>query len=273
MQNIIKALIVLTIILSLNSCDYFCDCDCEDDNPIDTEENLSLEGLFVYYNFDSNSIDQSENNLDCQPVGNYSYVSGIKGNAIFLDNPPNQPFAHNAYVNLPEFNYSNDYTVSFHIKYNYSSAASTNHATYIWTAGAQVQSGNNNGYEYQLGFRTNAHTHEDLVLFGGNSEDVGFITDTEKRPSIKDAQWHHVLLRKSDNTIEFYFDNTLIEKVSIPSDLSFENYYESFLGKHQWIQGGSMNKADRYNGYIDEFFLFERAIIDDEIHDLFNLNY
>lgn len=258
-------LITLILILSITACK-------EDTNLIDSDSDL-FEDLFVYYNFDSDGNDQSEKQLNAELNGNISLVEGIKGNAIYLNNPRNDEFAHNAWVQLPEFDYSNDFTLSYYMKFNFSSAENTRHATYIWTAGAQVMSGNDRGYTYQLGVRTNHTTHNKLSLFGGNSNEHGFITSDEIRPSIDDNNWHHILLRKSNNTIEFYFDNTIIETVTIPSELSFDNYYESFLGKHQWIQGGSMNRASRYNGYIDEFFLFERAVGDEEITKLYELEY
>lgn len=263
MKNILITLIALQSILLLTS--------CEEDDNLHNDSTL-LEDAHNYYSFDSGEEDGSQNGIDCDFVGNVSIVPGIKGNAIYINNPANDPFSNDAFVKLPTFDYSQDFTVSFYMKLNFSSADGEPHGTRVWSSGAFFQSGSNLGYDYYLGLHLTSEDNQDIMLHL-RSLNSSATTPFDLMPNVRDNNWHHIVIRKQDNSVDFIVDNNVIETMNNVNSILSSQMLESFLGKHQWTDGNSLSSAARFNGLIDEFMLFERALNNNELEELFKFDY
>ena len=73
--------------------------------------------------------------------------------------------------------------------------------------------------------------------------------------------WYHLLIKKENSTYTFYI-NSSIDKVSTASI--------SALNQTCGLNFGSIGSAEYFKGSLDDFGVWNRALTDCEIHDLYN---
>lgn len=88
--------------------------------------------------------------------------------------------------------------------------------------------------------------NEGQILYGG---------------AIKGQGWKHVVLKRDNDTFYLYLDNSIIDSNSTNISFSGTDYFE--------VGGG--DEEDRYHyGKIDELGIWDKALSDDEISELYN---
>ena len=229
----------------------------EEEDPEDNTVALS-KGLVAYYPFDTNADDYSGNGNN-GTVTNLSLVSGVNGNAYNfagVDDP--------GWIQIP-----NSESLQF------SDAASFS----MWF--------NVSSYRGHDGW-ANTTDYGCLKLFSKDYDrneihaDLGGFTDDKWRISFWGIcngregnwidiegsilnQWHHVAFVATNNYLKIYIDGNLVNETECESNFSYSN------SKDLWIGRLNSYYAYYFNGLIDEFRVYNRALNSTEVSELYNM--
>jgi len=171
-----------------------------------------------------------------------SFVDGIKNKAIYLDG---KGYIY-ANINNP---FKKDFTISFWYKY---------------IDGKKGHCIIDSEKDMYFGLMLLWDDYEIRWSIGNSTnwqEEFGPARTNE----ITDGNWHHIVIRKTNKTYDFFIDNKnrytyTAKNTDYDKDMNFKigiwgnNYYDT-------------------NCYLDEMFIFERALTDEEIEKLYKLEY
>ena len=205
-------------------------------------------GLVAQYKFENNVNDSTvnDNNGTIVPsTGNHvSYVNGVNGQAIFL----NESAVNSDYIEIPL-------------------------ASKIWTNGLSVCTwanfqGSNRGWERIFEFfggTTNQRLTRDGTSSNVSTDNVGILG------TVDTGTFHHYCITygrtdETNATKKAYRDGQYIGQatsVSLPSATAAWTTYRV---------GGSEQSGDyKFYGYIDDFRVYERALSDTDVTELYNI--
>jgi hypothetical protein len=209
------------------------------------EVNPFIDGLIVYYPFNSNALDESGND-------NHGTINGATLTEDRDQNPHKAYYfdGNNDQINIPysTMNGLSEVSISIWIKTN------KNKGTIL--SGAN----NSNDNEY--------------IIHYGNAQNLEVLI---KRKAVKgntqfiDGQWHHIAVtRSSSGNVNLYVDS---EKI-FNKDMSTGNLSISqgglLLGREQDCLGGCFQKKQNFEGSMDDLRIYNRALSDSEIQQLYN---
>ncbi len=202
----------------------------------------------IYYDFED-EYDKSGNFNDAQLMGSATIAQGISGGqGLVLDG------TSESYVTIPSEALSGleDYTISAWIK-------------------PDVK----NNTQRVFDFGTGTGRYMFLTPYYGENHLRGAITagsyDYEKGVSIdidiETGRWTHLVMMQEGDAMRIYIDGVLAgetENVKLdPYEIAYTMPY-CYIGKSMW-------SGDRFfDGAIDEFMVFDRAITEEEVSTLFN---
>lgn len=201
-------------------------------------------GLVGWWPFNGNANDESGN-------GNNGTVNGASfspdrfnnsGAACNLDNQAGDNIA------IPSINFGNDFTISIWFKLNNYN---------------QVQASSFfSQYDGNMGIELNYTVNPSILLYSL----IGPEADPTKRMyslfSVGLGNWNHLVWIKSGNFSEFTLNGNSIYQQSNLSNVTINNGI-AYFGKAQW--GGN-----ELFGLIDDIGIWNRALTQQEIIDLFN---
>lgn len=208
--------------------------------------------LVSYYKFENNVNDEINPGDPGVALGGVSYVSDRNGNAnsaISFDGT-------SAYVNfenqIPGPDYQGDLTFSFWLN----TANANNEATLVSI--------------YSLKTRIDIRKVNDKivykVVFRGNGAASTAVTETVEG-SFSDNTWTHVVVRHiAADKFELYFDNQLVGREDIVRAQITEQNLNSYIGA---LDTGSGTQSEFFEGTLDNFRVYTRALTNDEISALF----
>jgi hypothetical protein len=203
----------------------------------------------LYYNFENNVIDQTDNNNDGTPSENFEYIIGIDGNAI--------NFSSNGHVEIPDIITSEEGTISMWIK---PQSLSKSHTLFDAS----------NGVEYFFIDLINPGT---LRFWLEDSQDRDFQDASFDYSSIPNpTSWHHIAAVWKYGGENFY-TKLYVDGVSVDSDTdtgyrSIPNFFTPYLGETR----SSYFTTWQYDGSIDEMRIYSEALSDSEIQGLADQN-
>ena len=213
------------------------------------------DGLIAYWSFDNPSDpanDDSGNGHDGTVYGATWTSNGASGGAMNFD-------GSNDYI---EVSYSSDfapgtgdYSVSIWAKAPIDGAYQAMFILIDGTCYRWIQlSGMDDGGGY------------DLIRCGAKSYDAGSQTMTESR-LIRDGIWHHIVfVRKNSKYLYLYIDGIL-------KDTNQNNSLNSIIPSRPitigW--GGECSAIRKMKGDLDELRVYNRALSEDEIEELYNI--
>jgi uncharacterized protein YvpB len=216
-------------------------------NPTDNITN----GLLIYLPFENNTNDLSGNSNHGIAYGNsYAYTEGRKGKAIRFNNSNHVSyFDVNDYVKLPNSTFTDQMTVSHWVKFN-SNAGYDGHPCTSYSLGHNTDGANS------LFVHINS---EPKLWITGNA---GVSATAIK---VNDGKWHHVTVVINKTNFKFYIDGYLYENKSI----ALNNYIGQTqdIALHRWYNGTA--SSSRFNGWVDEFRLYNRALTDSEVQKVY----
>jgi len=185
-----------------------------------------------------NIIKDLTGNYNALPSGNVSYAEGKVGQA-FKFNGVNQ------HVSLRDnFDYQ-AFTISMWVN-----PGSTQIASAILVDNSRTELAN-----WSIEQNQNLTNHYYYVDKGGS---VGFILD----PNV----WQHLTVVRAQNSIQIYRDGVLLNWSSTSAPVNYSNGQSLALGR----KVSNPNVTDRnWNGQIDEFATFNRALSETEIKSLY----
>ena len=81
-------------------------------------------------------------------------------------------------------------------------------------------------------------------------------------------QWHHYALVYDGNKAKAYVDGLVVDETT--ADIGYINTtgHSLYINRHTWLSSGS---SSRLEGQVDEFRVYNRALSDLEIQQLYNL--
>jgi MSHA biogenesis protein MshQ len=114
--------------------------------------------------------------------------------------------------------------------------------------------------------------NELLMWFSNSSSFLPFLKGSNNGTlaisSIADSNWHHLVWSRSGSENCLYRDSVLQGCKTLSS--SATNIQSLILGQEQDNVGGGFSSSQDWEGLIDELLVYDSAISDDEISDIYN---
>lgn len=211
-------------------------------------------GLVAHYEFEGNANDSSGKGNDGTVFGDVTYNSGVIGDSAVFDNGyTNDLFNTDQYIVLPKTT-SNEMTISHWVKYE---SIGSPHSGVTYSLGASTA-----GEDTGMQIRVNIDGTILAIL-----RDVEYGVNTESY-DLSDQLWHHVVVSFDQTKLSLYVDGTPIDNAVIDFVYDITNL-EQYIALHKWY-GGSAS-ASRFNGSIDDLRIYNRALTESEIQQLYKM--
>ncbi len=217
-------------------------------------------GLKLYLPFDEddsgNHIDYSYNYGDTAFVlGNVPVVSGkIDGSAVHF-NRSSLISAGRYSVNSAEWN--NKVTISSWIKLD-GSANSNSIYRFVGAGEHYLISYQNNKWKFSLNFRSNNLVDTSTVSLTVNSSSILFL-----------EQWYHVVGIYDDSSMKIYINGIKENEISVGGEF---NQLAMTHTPDLYIGGNAEADTFKALGDVDEVRVYDRALTDEEVLSLYQLN-
>ena len=213
------------------------------------------DGLVAYYSFDNcNANDDSGNGHDGVIQGNPQCVDGVSGKAFYFDGKDD-------YISIfPDIESPFSFTIWF------KTSKDTSELSGCACAGENLISNENNGStDHMLGSDVYLSILQNRLAFGGS--DLNSYSDKSGygKEIINDNRWHFVVATNDGNNIKVYLDKKLTINM---------NGVRFKIGTKKLNIGYSLNdnpyvKERFFNGIIDEVRIYNRALSESEIKQLY----
>jgi len=246
------------------------DCDCHgsccDGTDLNSDEKINVDdlailaahwlggiesGLVAYYPFDGNNDDIAGGHGGGWNGGSF-IADGVKGQAY--------QFSSEIYFTagtIPEIDNVNQLTVAIWFK-----GRNTD-----WSGGETVvcKGHYTDAPAFQLWFSGNNNPQ----FFNIQINAVGAEYNSTE-PYYVDglSQWHHYTLVYDGNKAKAYVDGSVIDEINAGIGYINTTGHSLYVNRHTWWSSGS---SSRLEGQVDEFRVYNRALSDLEIQQLYNL--
>jgi len=210
-----------------------------------TEVNPGTENLIARYEMEDNVKDTSGSGFDGTEHGNLAYEAGKFGNALVFDGNSA------TYVDLPigeAISTMESCTISSWVKYSGGA---------VWQ---RIYDFGTSTTNYMFMTPDQGTTYRATLLVNGNGEDIASAGE------LSTGNWEHVVAvyDAGNSILKLYRNGTLVATDTTMrfavKDLGVTT--QNYLGKSQWPD-------PNYNGMIDDFRIYNRALTDGEVKYLF----
>lgn len=103
-------------------------------------------------------------------------------------------------------------------------------------------------------------------LFGGSPSSFALPSTSSTYGSQFDGWWHHIAISYNSKNVKFYVDGKLASEGVVETDISAWDVAKAYIGKTGVWGDGS------YNGYLDDFRVYGKALTSDEIVEVNNIS-
>jgi hypothetical protein len=217
----------------------------EDTITIESSE-IPRTGLILYYPFNGNANDESNNGNHGTIYGTHQFVKRIIGNSLRLQG---------GYVSLPFINFSSLQEFSICLWVNEEGMSNSDGEAYVWFG------------DHHNGWLGIAHFLNEINFSVGSRLDnsptpiaLSFDNSDLNKDVLYCATYSHSVMKAYKNA-------NLIGEKQQAVDISGRN---SALAKHWWYAGSS--SSTRFTGTFDEVLIYSRALSDSEIRRLYSLH-
>ena len=215
-------------------------------------------GLVAYYPFNGNANDESGNGNHATPYNNYSYESGVVGDAIHLIGSGHTGL-NGGHILLPSqpFDTMSEFTIGMWV--NYEGHTSVHGESFIqFGRGA---TGNNS--IYGISYNNDKQT---ISYFSGGPWPSGVSSVQTLFPAEFQDNWHHLTLRVGNGAITGFLDGQSVgsDSYTMPTS-TLEDV--AGIGCHWFDSGGTT--SNRFIGSIDDVRIYNRALSESEIKQLY----
>lgn len=211
-------------------------------------------GLVAYYPMDGSGADTGPSAVHPSVIGQVAFESEgrIGGGAA-------AQFDGNSLLLVPDhpnFNFgADDFTIACWLN-----TTSTDRMM-VW-----AESGANGGRDNQTWLRLGDNA-ERQIRFCVEDGSGGTIQNSDH--SVSDGQWHHVVCVREGKVSRVYVDGVLIKEGTAPAVKNVSNSQPFKIGAQEGSGGGTY--SNYFNGMLDDFLVYGRALSEQEIHHLFEL--
>lgn len=214
----------------------------------------TYDNLWAYYSFNHHAMDSSGNDRHGSMAGGPSFDPGVLNAGLTFENPLDQ---RHEFVTLPPLSASN-WTVMLWAKWSPSSHGE-NASIYSFGDDASPPDFPNS----QIFFTLWAFPNGDFRAGYKDSFNTSVNSETA---SLADGDWHHIAVAVSDDRMRTFFDGQRLSSDPIPFFNTISNA-PHYVGYHQWY--GGLSGASRFSGSVDELLIFDSALSDTEIIELY----
>jgi len=218
-------------------------------------------GLFAYYSLDGHACDVSGNGNNNAVEYNTDFASGVVGQALQLDGT--------GYIQHRDFDFTaEDLTIALWAK---ASSKAERYLFAIHSGGTGVGAGDQT---------VNLHTRGSgnairvfLTTKDGQTSDEQIVMPVGG--SIEPDNWYHIaLVRQAGGSQKLYIDGVPVKAANEQNVLSQFSVENGFLeiGAPNYYKGGwnSGRENAKWQGMLDDVYLYTRALSDTEIQSLYN---
>ncbi|MEZ4985284.1 MAG: LamG-like jellyroll fold domain-containing protein [Saprospiraceae bacterium] len=208
-------------------------------------------GLVAYYTFDGNLNDQTGNTSNTGiAVGTPAYTCGVSGQALLLDGANDQVRIQNSASVSGEFD-REDFTVSFYFK-----PVGQNGTQYLIS---KRDTSCANARRFFVRYVPNSRTLN-TVLAQDEDKDVNLLHVVNNQQC-----WQHVAVVRDDTRVFVYINGELQSSLGTASRINLEAEGPLYIGGSECIGG----IETPFSGMIDEVRVYNRALDDDEVAELY----
>ncbi len=217
----------------------------------DTNTTIDLNnGLVAHYEFEGNANDSSGNGNNGTEYGGVSYIDGVIGQAGSFDGVDD-------YMSINDSNsldITDSITLSVWIKTN----GTNTHSAIISKLGAGWY--DNNAYYLNV-------NNDSFIHFGMNYEwENGIGLGTNSTTPVEDGEWHYIVAVYDGIRARMYVDGIFEAESGI--DYTLGTKANDFKLKIGW---DIYSSSRHFNGQIDDLRIYNRALNDSEIQELYKL--
>ena len=235
----------------------------ESQEPNDDSVDIA-NGLVAYYPFNGNANDESGNVNNGEPTSNVTLTTGVNGdeNGAYLfggyDNP-----GHIYIPNSESLQFNDAFTFSVYVKPISWLSMSGDFGVRLESGGAQcifAKDHDRNGIVALLGGNDKKMTVW-MSSWGDGNDDWCNLTSENHLTENYLNKWTHIAFVCSSSWIRMYVDGVLVDIKEVTPDFSRTNSRPLYIGKFSdtWYP---------FNGIIDEFRIYNRALTPAEIKEL-----
>lgn len=211
--------------------------------------------LIAQYDFDGDLINSVSSGAGVAH-GAISYVAGVHGTALNLDNGPTSSFFYkNEWVDLEAVTLGSAFTIAHWARFD--ANAFTPFAGHV---ASSVSVGGAGGGSYRNVFNRlggNGAAGGDDFHGGGTNSSAFF--------DVNDGLFHHFASVVSGDQFLHYIDGTLMEQVTMSGTVNMPSL-DAFVGYSQWSGGAS--SSSRFDGAVDDVRFYDHALSASELEDL-----
>jgi hypothetical protein len=205
-------------------------------------------GLVGWWPFNGNANDESGNGNHGTVMNGATIINdrfGLSNKALSLDGIDDRVM-----INLIN-NFSNSTTISLWYK-----SSSQNGGPFVHIGQDNGGSPHCNGFNIGKGGTSLNNQGNDLI---SGYSGVGYYDSNVSGAS---GQWHHVVLTKSNNILNFYLNGLFVATINSSNVITPANFV--FFGST------SSGFSTLYNGFLDDIAIYSRVLNQLEITDLYN---
>lgn len=211
---------------------------------------VSQNNLKAHYKFNNTLWDYSANQFHGSMMDTLTYTNGVKCQALIIKNNTQNAVEinHNIIDGL------NDFTFAFYCK-----IYGKNNSNNLLSCANSIQSN-----EFLIGYNTDRYAE-----FKGWHIRIDNDIYTFQNSSMDDLEWHHVTITRKGSAAQLYIDHKQVglEIYANPKTLSVDPS-GVIIGQDQDCVGGCFDPYQNWNGEIDEFMVFNKALNQSAIDSL-----
>jgi hypothetical protein len=207
----------------------------------------------AHYEFSPSGVDLSFNGRDGSTEGGAIYApSRVQGGLTIPDSSGNGLF------NIPSgaFHGVFDFTVVTWCKLN-------NYGTAGSTYRGLLTVDNPSNYEIGLTYVTNAPNQDQWLYYIKNAPGAYYSADA----GFNNGSYHHIAFTRSGTNLHYYRNGSFIETAAGVSSVTISGIGSSYIGTQLKLAGRG------WDGQIDDFRFYGRALTGSEIRSLYNGGY
>ena len=220
------------------------------------EEDLKDPQLIIYYPFNGNANDESENGYDGTVVGAILTTNrfGNANSAYSFDGEDDYIYRNYSATNALHPT-DGPFTISVWFK---TDASSPQEQTIISTH----YGGMGDGYHMAIDSFIDSRIRFFLSI---NNEDVPIYSTS----SVNDGIWHHVITMWKDDVINLYVDTELHDTTTAEGFVAYDNQARFKIGHCDNVEEW-WSDYYHFNGSIDDVRIYNRALSENEIQELYH---
>ena len=226
---------------------------------------LPTNGLMGWYPFNGNAYDESGNE-------NHGTVNGsvLSDDANAIQNSNSYAFdGQDDFISIGNSSSLNPSgALTFSSWFNLDDLSNNNNTI----IGRNTNNSSADGYGYNFGILNDSNGVSSKLRLGIGQQSDGSISDVDHITSITANNWNHYAVTYDQSNVRVYLNGVKVHTAALTrSGGNHQNNFETFIGKYRPQSSGSEQSNQLFRGKLDNIGLWNRALTDVEITQLFAL--